>query len=240
MISPVTTHDQPSEGAYAICFSGGKDSVLALDRAIRAGLRVTRLVTLYDDASQRVRFHAVPVSVMRAQAAALGLPLSLYPTTPATFEGAFLAALSELREASIGGLIFGNIHLADVRAWYEDRVRAAGLEHVEPLWGEPPSALVREVVTRGYRATLTCIEAPKADVAWLGQPITDALIAELEARGVDPCGERGEYHTLVTDGPLFHAPLAVRFGDAHVTSAAGEGSQFHQLDVTLEAATGQA
>src|SRR5260221_182113 len=95
---------------YAVAFSGGKDSMLALDRALRAGLRITRLFTLYDEASARVRFHAVPVAVMRAQADALGLPISLYPTTPATFEQVFLQALGGLREEGIGGLIFGNIH----------------------------------------------------------------------------------------------------------------------------------
>lgn len=220
---------------YAVCSSGGKDSMLALDRAIRSGLRVTRLVTLYDEASERVRFHAVPVGVMRAQAEALALPLSLYPTTPATFEAVFLAALADLKAEGIGGLIFGNIHLADVRAWYEDRVRAAGLEHIEPLWGEAPGRLVRDVLARGYTAVLTCIEEAKTEPAWLGQPLTEQLVAAFERRGIDPCGEQGEYHTLVTNGPLFRTPLPVRFGAVHI---AGEGhgqgmDRFRQLDVQL-------
>ena len=143
---------------YAVCFSGGKDSMLALDRARRSGSQVARLVTLYDAASERVRFHAVPIGVMRAQAEALALPLSVYPTTAATFEVAFLAALAALRAEGTAGVIFGNIHLADVRAWYEERVRAAGLEHVEPLWGEAPGRLAREVLARGYTAGLTGIE----------------------------------------------------------------------------------
>ncbi len=124
-------------------------------------------------------------------------------------------------------MIFGNIHLADVRAWYEERVRAAGLEHIEPLWGEPPGELVREVIARGYAATLTCIEEAKADPAWLGQTLSEEVVAAFEARGIDACGERGEYHTLVTDGPLFRAPLRVVYGEAHV-----EGG-FRQLDVRL-------
>lgn len=219
---------------YAVSFSGGKDSMLALDRARRLGLHVERLVTLYDEASERVRFHAVPIPVMRAQAKALGIPVSLHPTTPETFESAFLAALAELRDEGIAGMIFGNIHLADVRAWYEERVQGADLEHIEPLWGEPPALLVHEVLARGYTAVLTCIEEPKADASWLGQPLTEGLVAAFERCGIDPCGEYGEYHTLVTNGPLFSAPLAVRLGDARL-SGDGEGpGRFRQLDVELQ------
>lgn len=220
--------------SYAVCFSGGKDSMLALDRAQRAGLHVARLVTLYDEASERVRFHAVPIAVMRAQAKALGVPVSLHPTTPETFESVFLAALAELRDVGIAGMIFGNIHLADVRAWYEERVRGVDLEHIEPLWGEPPALLVREVLSRGYTAVLTCIEEPKADPSWLGEPLTEELVAAFEQRGIDPCGERGEYHTLVTNGPLFSAPLAVRFGGVHVSGDGEAPGRFCQLDVQLQ------
>ncbi|HEV2236966.1 MAG TPA: hypothetical protein VGR57_09935 [Ktedonobacterales bacterium] len=218
---------------YAVCFSGGKDSMLALDRAVRAGYVIDKLVTLYDAASERVRFHGVPVTVMREQAAALGLAQRLYPTTSESFERVFRTALAELRADGLRGVIFGNVHLADVRAWYEERVRAAGLAHVEPIWGEPPPQLAREVVTRGYTAVLTCVETEKTDPAWLGQPLTDELIAAFERRGIDCCGEYGEYHTLVTAGPLFHWPLAVRYAPA--PPAAGELPRFLQLDVRLDA-----
>jgi len=190
-------------------------------------MRVTRLLTLYDEASARVRFHGVPVAVMRAQAAALGRPITLAPTTPRTFEQVFLLALADLRAAGFAGVIFGNIHLADVRAWYEERVHAAGLEHVEPLWGEAPATLAREVVDLGYQAIITCIEEATADPAWLGQSLSEALIAACERRGSDPCGERGEYHTLVCAGPLMRAPLAIQLGAVH--SADG----FRQVDVAL-------
>jgi uncharacterized protein (TIGR00290 family) len=217
-----------SQLQYAVSFSGGKDSMLALDRAVRSGRRVARLVTLYDEASGRVRFHGVPVAVMQAQARALGLPIRLYPTTPANFELVFLRVLQELRTEGIAGMIFGNIHLADVRAWYEERVQAAGLEHVEPLWSEPPEELVREVIGRGYTARLTCIEEATADPTWLGQTLSEELVAAFAARGIDACGERGEYHTLVTDGPLFRTPLGVEYsGEVHVAGG------FRQLDVRL-------
>ena len=228
-----TDRGDPAAGQYAVLSSGGKDSILALDRAVRSGLHVARLVTLYDEATERVRFHAIPIAVLRAQAEALQLPLSLYPTAPATFEAAFLAALDALRRENVAGVIFGNIHLADVRAWYEERVRAAGLAHVEPLWGQPPGQLVREVLYRGYSAVLTCIEEPRAAPAWLGQPLSEDLIAAFERRGIDPCGERGEYHTLVTDGPLFHATLKVRLGAVRADGDPQLQGRFRQLDVQL-------
>ncbi|HEX8982339.1 MAG TPA: hypothetical protein VF792_06200 [Ktedonobacterales bacterium] len=127
----MTTNNDP----HALFFSGGKDSMLALDRSIRGGRNVAALVTLYDDASQRIRFHGVPIDLMRAQAEALGIPIALYATTPSTFEQVYLTALADLRSDGIHGLIFENIHLAEVRAWYEERVRPAGLDHLEPLWG---------------------------------------------------------------------------------------------------------
>ncbi|MGH2484663.1 MAG: ATP-binding protein, partial [Ktedonobacterales bacterium] len=169
--------------------------------------------------------HGVPVTVMRAQAAAIGLLMRCVPTTPATFEATFLALLGELAAEGVRGAIFGNIHLADVRGWYEERVRAAGLRHIEPLWGEASSALVRETLARGYRSLLTCVDTTRAKPEWLGQTISTDLVAEFERAGIDACGERGEYHTLVTDGPLFRHPLAIQTGTVH-----REGD-FQQLDV---------
>lgn len=215
---------------YALSFSGGKDSMLALDRAVRSGLRVEYLVTLFDEASQRVRFHGVPIALIQAQADALGITLLPYPTRPETFESAFLQSLSDLRQRGVTGIIFGNIHLSDVRAWYEERTTAAGLTHVEPLWGDAPADLVRECIARGYQATLTCIEVARAKAAWLGATLTEQLVQEFERSGIDPCGERGEYHTFVSNGPLFARPVAIRTGT--IVSMPG----FQLIDILLEGA----
>lgn len=212
---------------YAVLYSGGKDSTLALDRALRAGAHVVSLVTLYDGETSRVRFHGTPIEVMRAQAEALNLRTALYPTSQATFERIFITALRDLTDSGVNGLILGDIHLADVRGWYEERVRAAGLEHIEPLWGEDPAALAAEVVARGYEAIVTCIEEARADPAWLGRPLTTNLLSEFAARGIDVCGERGEYHTLVIDGPLFAHRMPVAFGATHAEAG------FRQLDTSI-------
>ena len=136
-----------------------------------------------------------------------------YPTQPDDFEHVFLGALDDLRQRGVDAIIFGNIHLADVRAWYEERTTARGLTHLEPIWGEPVGLLAREVVQRGYHAILTSVELARARESWLGQPLSDALITEFEAAGIDACGERGEYHTFVSSGPLFRYPLPIALGE---------------------------
>ncbi|HZR44343.1 MAG TPA: hypothetical protein VFB12_29795 [Ktedonobacteraceae bacterium] len=196
----------------ALSFSGGKDSFLALDRALWQGLSVDLLVTMYDEASQRVRFHGLPITLIQAQANAVGIPLLTYPNSPENFEMVFLQSPRDLRQQGITTLLFGNIHLADVRAWYEERTTAAGLIHAEPLWGDPPHLLVREFLARGYAAILTCIEEACTNPDWLGAPLTENLIEAFEQSGIDPCGERGEYHTFVYAGPIFSSPLAFSVG----------------------------
>jgi diphthine-ammonia ligase len=197
----------------ALSFSGGKDSMLALDRAIRRGWPVTYLLNLYDEASERVRFHGVHKTLIHAQANALGISLLSKPTRPDTFEQVFLQALDDLRQRGVDAIIFGNIHLADVRAWYEERTTSHSLLHLEPLWGEPVEALAREVIQRGYHAVLTSVELARAKEAWLGQPLSEPLLAAFAAAGIDLCGERGEYHTFVSNGPLFRLPVPIRLGE---------------------------
>ncbi len=212
----------------ALSFSGGKDSMFALDRAARRGWPVRYLLNLYDAASRRVRFHGVRQELIQAQADALDIALLAYPTQPEAFEQVFLGALDDLRERGVDAIIFGDIHLADVRAWYEERTTAKGLAHLEPLWGEPVGLLAREVVQRGYQAVLTSVELARAREAWLGQPLSEALITEFESAGIDACGERGEYHTFVSSGPLFRQPLPIRLGER--VSMPG----YALIDITLE------
>ncbi|GEM_PF-670932 len=194
---------------YALFWSGGKDSLLALDRAQRAGLNVTHLVNVYEGNSGRVRFHGVRRALIQAQADELGMKLVQAHTHPENFEGALARAFSALKESGIGGVVFGNIHLADIRAWYEERTAAAGFEHVEPLWGDPPSTLVREFVDRGHRSTIVSVNLGCGQREWLGREFDAGLIRDIESTEADPCGERGEYHSFSHGGPLFRAPLAM-------------------------------
>lgn len=198
--------------AYALAWSGGKDSALALHRSRIAGRRVTHLLSIVDGPSGRVPYHGVRRELLRAQADALGVELVLRDASGEAgsgFEEAFRDALGELSERGLRGLVFGNIHLDDVRAWYEERVTGAGLEHVEPLWGGDPARLVREFVRLGYRSRVVSVQLDSdADPDWLGRDLDAELLERLAARpDVDPCGEKGEFHSFCWDGPLFRAAV---------------------------------
>src|SRR3984957_17416117 len=164
---------------YALFWSGGKDSLLALDRALRRGLDVSHLVNIYEGNSGRVRFHGVHKEAIAAQARARGIELLQKNPHPHTFEQAFRSAMEELELLEVGGIVFGNIHLADIRAWNEEGTTGMGFEHVEPLWGDPPSALIREFVDRGHRARIVSVYLTCGRREWIGKEFSEDLIIEL-------------------------------------------------------------
>lgn len=208
-------------------WSGGKDGMLALMRARAAGLDVARLVNFYDPASGRVRFHATRRELIAAQAEALGIALEQIGVPWERYDERFRDMLAALRADGYTGLVFGDIHLADVRAWFEERVRAAGLAHVEPIWGEPPAALLAEFVASGSRALVTCVERTKLDESWLGRVIDASFVDDVALTGIDPAGETGEYHSFVFASPLFRSSLQVRPGERR------DDGRFAQIDVEL-------
>jgi uncharacterized protein (TIGR00290 family) len=206
-------------------WSGGKDSALALQRATTSGIEVKRLINFYDAATGRVRFHATRAEMIRAQAVATGIELMAIGTSWPAMEARFCDELVGLRKEGFVGVMLGDIHLAEVRAWYEQRVRAAGLEHAEPLWGGSPAQLVQEFVEAGGRAVITCVDLSQLDVSWLGRTIDEAFLDEIGGTGVDPCGENGEYHSFAFRGPVFAHQVNWRPGKRRSESG------FSQLDV---------
>ena len=200
--------------SVALSWSGGKDSTLALDRALSLGLPVSHLFNIYDATSGRVRFHGVRRELIQAQAEALGLELIQRASSPDEFEPVFLSILDHLAAVHVTTVLFGNIHLEDVRAWYEERTLGRGFEHREPLWGQDTEELLKEFVSRGHRAVVVSVDGSRGDPGWLGQPLDAAFVAEVAGRpDVDPCGEHGEFHTFVHDGPLFRSPISIRTGE---------------------------
>jgi uncharacterized protein (TIGR00290 family) len=199
---------------YAVSFSGGKDSTLALHRARNQGYEVSHLFNIFEGSSGRVRFHGTRAELIAAQASSAGIPLLQDSTNPEDYEEVFVRVLDRLQDEGVGGIIFGNLHLADIRAWYEKRVTTRGLEHVEPLWLEPGTDLLHELVQQGYRARIVSLDLKRTPEAWLGRTVDEALVEELAGHpNIDPNGERGEYHTFVEAGPVFKSPLAVRVGN---------------------------
>lgn len=198
----------------ALMSSAGKDCTLALDRARRRGLEVRWFANIYEGGTGRVRFHGVRHELVEAQARALGLEPVLYATDPAPFEPVFLRLLHDLKRRGSTGIVFGNIHLADVRDWYEQRVVAAGLEHLELLWGEPSIEVAHEVVERGYHGLIVSVNLTMRATRFLGRELDADLLTDLGITDdLDPSGERGEFHTFVYDGPEFRAPVRFELGE---------------------------
>jgi diphthine-ammonia ligase len=197
----------------ALSWSGGKDSYLALHRS-RAAYDVVALVTMFDDAGARSRSHGLRPEIIAAQAARLGLPLFAGRGTWATYESGYQQALEEARSLDLTHVIFGDIMYESNRAFPERVCAAAGLTAVEPLWNEPTAALAREFIATGADARIVTLREGVVPRTWLGRLLTLELLEQAETIGIDPCGEHGEYHTVVLDAPLFSAPLAVTWGDA--------------------------
>jgi uncharacterized protein (TIGR00290 family) len=202
-----------------LSWSGGKDSALALARLREdPRVQVVGLLTTVTAGYDRVSIHGVRRALLHAQGAALGLPVHEVTLQPESsnqaYDAALAGALGELRERWPEGrrVAFGDIFLRDVRQYREDRIAALGFEGVFPLWGEPPDELAREVIARGIRARLVCVDTQALSAAFAGRAYDGDLLAELPD-GIDPCGENGEFHTFVSAGPGFRAPIPYDVGE---------------------------
>jgi diphthine-ammonia ligase len=201
------------EGRSFFCsWSGGKDGCLALYRAVQQGGRPRCLLTMLREDGQRSRSHGLPVPLLRRQAAALGIPLVTRCASWDGYEAAFSAALGEFRQTGIEAGVFGDIDGQPHREWVERVCGSAGVQPCEPLWQGARRALLDEFLDAGFRAILVTVRDGALDRSLLGRALDRELADELDRAGVDVCGENGEYHTLVTAGPLFSAPLSVTLG----------------------------
>jgi uncharacterized protein (TIGR00290 family) len=192
-----------------VSWSGGKDSCLALWRARAQGVEVRRLVTAMDETGDKSRSHGVPPALLQAQARALGLPVEFYHTSWKTYEEKFIALLGRARADGIDQAVFGDIDLEPHRAWEEKVCGAAGLQPLLPLWGEPRAKLVDEFLDAGFKAVVVCTNGSMLDARFCGREFDRAFLADLPP-SVDACGENGEFHTFVYDGPGFQAPVGFR------------------------------
>jgi uncharacterized protein (TIGR00290 family) len=195
----------------AISWSGGKDSALALMRA-RARFDIVLMLTMFDERGERSRSHGQRPGIFRAQAERLGLDLVQGRGSWETYDRGFSDMLREARTRGVSHVIFGDILYREHHDWAERLSSDAGLVAVEPLFGEATHALFREFVGLPGRAVIVTARQGALDESWLGRELSASLLPELARLGVDPCGENGEYHTIVLDCPAFRAPLDVRPG----------------------------
>jgi uncharacterized protein (TIGR00290 family) len=189
-----------------VSFSGGKDSCLALTRAREAGLDVRAAINVLDETGERNRSHGVPRALLEAQARALDLELVVPVASWRDYEARFIAALEQLAARGFEVAVFGDIDLQAHRDWEEKVCAQAGLECHLPLWHEPRLELAHEVLRRGFRAVVVCVDSRCLDDRFCGRLYDEAFIADLPA-SVDACGENGEFHTFVYDGPGFREPV---------------------------------
>jgi uncharacterized protein (TIGR00290 family) len=214
-----------------VSWSGGKDSALALDATWRdRDIDVVALLTTVTAAHDRISMHGVRTELLRAQCRSLGLPLRevqlVSPVSNETYEAAMRGALDAFIANGVSGVVFGDLFLADIREYRERQCATAGLRCHFPLWLHDTRALAESFIERGFRAILVCVDPRQLDPAYCGREFDAALLASLPAT-VDPCGENGEFHTFVYDGPIFSSPVPVARG------VRVERSGFWFCDLTL-------
>jgi diphthine-ammonia ligase len=198
----------------AVSWSGGKDSMLARLRAQQVGVQAPLLVTMFDERGAS-KSHALPRELLQAQADALGAELLVVPSAPGRYGEAFDTALRAVRERGIGNMVFGDIDLQAHRDWIEPACARAGVQAVFPLWGQTRAALARQIVECGIRARVVCADTQRLGAPWCGREYDAAFIDSLPP-GVCPCGEDGEFHTFVWDGPGFAVPLRLNFSQVRI------------------------
>lgn len=188
-------------------WSGGKDSCFALYHTMKAGGELKALLTMLTEGGERSRSHGLPLGVIRQQARALGVPFFVRSTSWDDYEKTFLSVLHELREKGLRWGVFGDIDLEDHLAWVERVCALAGFHVYEPLWKRPREELLEEFLDLGFTAVIVAVKQDVLDTRFLGRVLDKAVIAEMKAIRVDLSGEKGEYHTVATDGPLFSFPI---------------------------------
>ena len=202
-----------------LSWSSGKDSAWALHLLNQAHPgAVAALLTTVNAAMDRVAMHGVRRSVVDAQARAAGLPLHVvhipHPCPNDVYEAQMRAAVAEACANGFTHAAFGDLFLEDIRRYREDKLAGTGLEPLFPVWGIPTRELAEQMIDGGLRARLACVDTRKLDASFAGREFDAALLRELPA-SVDPCGERGEFHSCVYAGPMFSHRIALDAGESH-------------------------
>lgn len=200
-----------------LSWSSGKDSAWSLHvLRQRREFEIVGLLTTVNEAHARVAMHAVRLELLEAQAEAAGLPLWQIPIpSPCSneqYEAAMGAAVARAGAEKIAAFAFGDLFLEDIRRYREERLRGTGIAPVFPVWARPTGELAREMIAAGLRARLTCVDPRQLPAAFAGREFDEQLLADLPPT-VDPCGERGEFHTFAYDGPMFSHAVPIRSGE---------------------------
>jgi uncharacterized protein (TIGR00290 family) len=200
-----------------LSWSSGKDSAWALHTLRqRSDVEVVGLVTTVNQLHQRVAIHAVRIALLQRQAEATGLPLHIIdlpsPCTNAQYEQAMACFIEQSKQSGIECMAFGDLFLADIREYREAKLSGTGITPLFPLWQMPTDKLAMEMISSGLRAVITCVDPQQLPVTFAGREFNQQFLADLPAQ-IDPCGERGEFHTFAFDGPMFADAVNIQVGE---------------------------
>jgi uncharacterized protein (TIGR00290 family) len=200
-----------------LSWSSGKDSAWAL-HVLRqqSEYEVVGLMTTVNQLYQRIAIHAVRLELLQRQAEAIGLPLHIidlpYPCTNAQYEAAMETFITGAKGQQIECMAFGDLFLQDVKEYREAKLAGTGITPLCPIWLTPTGELARQMIAGGVRAVVTCIDPRQLPASFAGREFNEQFLSDLPAN-VDPCGERGEFHTFVFDGPMFRRPVPIEVGE---------------------------
>lgn len=198
---------------FVASYSGGKDSILAIYRAIKLGMEPISLIITYNIDMERSWFHGVPEDLLNEVSASLNIPIKLIKTSGKDYVANFEKELRAQKENGAEICVFGDIDIEEHLKWCTDRCDAAGMEAFFPLWQEERKALVDEFIENGFTANIIVVDTDRLSEKHLGMTLSPETISSIVSEGADACGENGEYHTFVSDGPLFRKPVSFRYGE---------------------------
>lgn len=191
-----------------VSWSGGKESTLAFYRAMKNGIQSVCLINMLSEDGSYSRSHGINSELIKAQAEAIGIPIIQPKTTWESYEDNFKDTIMQLKNEGVEAGVFGDIDLQEHREWVERVCRETGIKAVLPLWGEEREKLLMDFITSGFKAIVCSTNASFLGSEWLGREVDYKFIEDLKALGnIDLCGEKGEYHTFVYDGPIFREPV---------------------------------
>ena len=196
---------------FTASWSGGKDSAMAVYKAIQEGDTLGRVWTMFEEEADRSRSHALPERVIQAQAKRMNASFMKRQASWETYQHEFIDAMKESVEHGIPYGVFGDIDLEDHRVWVQKMCAQAGMTALHPLWLIPRRQLLEEFIEVGFEAYIVVVDTNQMPASFLGRRFTIELMDELEALGIDSCGESGEFHTVVADGPIFKERVPLTF-----------------------------
>ncbi|WP_153723437.1 Dph6-related ATP pyrophosphatase [Sporosarcina cascadiensis] len=188
---------------FVSSWSGGKDSALAFHRAVKDGGTPAMLWTMFEKDQSHSKSHALPLEIVQAQAKQIGIPLMIRKADWAGYETQFIDAMRVCKAHGIPQAVFGDIDLEDHLLWVQSMCAKVCMEALHPLWEEPRRKLLEEFIAEGFEAYIVVVNTKMMPAEFIGRRFTIGLMEELEALGIDSCGESGEFHTVVVDGPIF-------------------------------------